>query len=77
MKETYFEVYYDQIEEFTFKSVILPLSIEEIQAIHDAHAALETSVRLNLGYFLRLNLSYLKYLMLKWAKMHFWNHKFQ
>ena len=51
MKETYFEVYYNQIEEFTFKSVILPLSLEEIQAIHDAHAAFETSVRLNLGYF--------------------------
>merc|ERR1711976_580375 len=39
MKETYFEVYYDKIKEFTFKSVILPLTIEEIQALHDAHSA--------------------------------------
>ena len=39
IKETYFEVYYNQIEEFTFKSVILPLTIEEIQALHNAHTA--------------------------------------
>ena len=44
MKETYFEVYYDKIEEFTFKSVILPLTIEEIQALHDAHSAFKIGV---------------------------------
>ena len=44
MKETYFEVYYDKIEEFTFKSVILPLTIEEIQALHDAHSAFKRGV---------------------------------
>ena len=37
MKETYFERYYSLIEEFTFKSVIIPLTMEDIQALHDAH----------------------------------------
>jgi len=37
MRETYFEEYYDHIEEFTFKSVIVPLTLEEIQAIHEAY----------------------------------------
>merc|ERR1712080_103238 len=37
MKETYFEEYYSLIEEFTFKSMILPLSLQEIQDITKAH----------------------------------------
>ena len=37
MKETYFERYYSLIEEFTFKSVIIPLTMEDIQALQDAH----------------------------------------
>ena len=28
LKETFFEAYYDQIEEFTFKSVIVPMTLE-------------------------------------------------
>ena len=31
MRETYFEDYYGQIERFTFKSVIIPLTLEEIR----------------------------------------------
>jgi len=38
MKETYFEQYYSLIEEFTFKSVILPLSLQDIQDITKAYA---------------------------------------
>jgi len=41
MKETYFEQYYSLIEEFTFKSVILPLSLQEIQDITKAYAEFE------------------------------------
>ena len=37
MKETYFEAYYDQIEDFTFKSVILPMTLEDTQALMDAY----------------------------------------
>ena len=37
MKETYFEAYYSQIEDFTFKSVIIPLSLEEIQALRESY----------------------------------------
>ena len=37
LKETYFEAYYDQIEDFTFKSVILPMTIEDTKALMDAH----------------------------------------
>ena len=33
LKETFFEAYYDQIEEFTFKSVIVPMTLEETQAL--------------------------------------------
>ena len=35
MKETYFEKYYEQIEEFTFKSVIVPLTLKDIKTIYD------------------------------------------
>ena len=42
MKETYFEKYYTQIERFTFKSVLIPLSLEDIQAIYDANKDFET-----------------------------------
>ena len=31
MRETYFEEYYNLIERFTFKSVMLPLTLEEIK----------------------------------------------
>jgi len=37
LKETYFEAYYDQIEEFTFKSVILPMTIDDTKALMDAY----------------------------------------
>ena len=37
MRETYFEEYYDHIEKFTFKSTIVPLTLEEIKAIHQAY----------------------------------------
>ena len=37
LKETYFEAYYDQIEDFTFKSVILPMTIDDTKALMDAH----------------------------------------
>merc|ERR1711953_1477218 len=37
MKETYFEAYYDQIEDFTFKSVILPMTIDDTKALMEAH----------------------------------------
>ena len=33
LKETFFEAYYDQIEEFTFKSVIVPMTLEETEAL--------------------------------------------
>ena len=31
MRETYFEEYYGLVERFTFKSVVLPLTLEEIK----------------------------------------------
>ena len=37
MKETYFEAYYDQIEEFTFKSVILPMTLEDTKVLMEAY----------------------------------------
>merc|ERR1712130_771496 len=37
LKETYFEAYYDQIEEYTFKSVIIPMTIDDTKALMDAH----------------------------------------
>ena len=43
MKETYFEKYYEQIEDFTFKSVIMPLTLEDIKSIYDANMEFETS----------------------------------
>eukprot|EP00092_Neocalanus_flemingeri_P092360 GFUD01117232.1.p1 GENE.GFUD01117232.1~~GFUD01117232.1.p1 ORF type:complete len:339 (+),score=100.60 GFUD01117232.1:86-1102(+) len=43
MKETYFEKYYEQIEEFTFKSVIIPLTLEDIKSIFEANMEFETS----------------------------------
>lgn len=43
MKETYFEKYYQQIEDFTFQSVILPLSLENIKTIYDANMEFEDS----------------------------------
>merc|ERR1712062_875669 len=38
MKETYFEAYYDQIEDFTFKSVILHMTIDDTKALMEEHA---------------------------------------
>ena len=40
MKETYFEAYYDRIEEFTFKSVIVPMTLEETNSVMEAHTRL-------------------------------------
>ena len=37
LKETFFEAYYDQIEEFTFKSVIVPMNLEETEALMTAY----------------------------------------
>ena len=37
LKETFFEAYYDQIEEFTFKSVIVPMTLEETEALMTAY----------------------------------------
>ena len=44
MRETYFEEYYDHIEKFTFKSTIVPLTLEEIQAIHEAHTDVQVDL---------------------------------
>merc|ERR1712233_293351 len=35
LKETYFEAYYDRIEEYTFKSVIIPMTIDDTKALMD------------------------------------------
>ena len=43
MKETYFEKYYEQIEEFTFKSVIMPLTLDDIKSIYDANLDFEAN----------------------------------
>jgi hypothetical protein len=43
IRETYFEEYYTQIEEFTFKSVIVPLTLEDIKTIYDAALEFESS----------------------------------
>jgi len=48
MKETYFEKYYEQIEEFTFKSVLMPLTVEDIQLIYDANMEFETTKKTEL-----------------------------
>jgi len=48
MKETYFEKYYEQIEEFTFKSVIVPLTLEDIKTIYDATMEFESSKKTEL-----------------------------
>ena len=37
MKETYFEEYYSSIEEFTFKSVITPLNLQEINDLKKSY----------------------------------------
>ena len=44
MRETYFEEYYDHIEKFTFKSTIVPLTLEEIQAIHETYHDLQVDL---------------------------------
>ena len=48
IKETYFEKYYEQIEDFTFKSVIIPLTLEDIKTIYDANMEFETSKKTEL-----------------------------
>jgi len=48
MKETYFEKYYEQIEEFTFKSVIVPLTLKDIKTIYDATVEFENSMETEL-----------------------------
>lgn len=48
MKETYFEKYYEQIEDFTFKSVIMPLTLEDIKTMYDANMEFETSKKTEL-----------------------------
>ena len=47
MKETYFEAYYDRIEEFTFKSVIVPMTLEETNSLMEAHTQLMESADKN------------------------------
>jgi len=42
MKETYFEQYFDLIKQWTFKSVLFPISVETAQAIKQAFKATQS-----------------------------------
>ena len=51
IKETYFEEYYSSIEEFTFKSVITPLTLEEINDLKKSYTAFmaDDQIRIDLS----------------------------